>query len=152
MTLYQLSERLVGEIVERPGAANHPFVVWCHESTIGQNTPDDVPWCSSYINRLAWWCRLPRSRSAAARSWLAIGVPVPIEQAQPGANDVVILKRGTGAQPGAEVLDAPGHVGIFMGVEAGRVRVLGGNQGDAVSLASFPVASVLGVRRLNVEG
>jgi hypothetical protein len=28
------------------------------------------------------------------------------------------------------------------------VQVLGGNQGDAVSLKSFPVADVLGVRRL----
>lgn len=149
MTLYQLAERLVGEIVERPGAPTHPFIGWCHESTMGQDVADEVPWCSSFLNRLAWWCRLPRSKSAAARSWLAVGVPVALEQAQPGANDVVVLKRGTGLQPGPEVLAAPGHVGIFMGIEGARVRVLGGNQGNAITLASFPIATVLGVRRLS---
>jgi uncharacterized protein (TIGR02594 family) len=148
VTLYQLAERLVGEVTERSGSATHPFIAWCHEMTMGQDVEDEVPWCSSFINRLAWFCRLPRSRSAAARSWLDVGVPVSIDQAQPGANDVVILKRGNGPQPGPEVFRAPGHVGIYMGVEGTRVRVLGGNQGNTVSLASFPLSSILGIRRL----
>jgi hypothetical protein len=39
-------------------------------------------------------------------------------------------------------------VGWFAGVDKGQVLVLGGNQGDQVSVASFPVSRVLGVRRL----
>jgi hypothetical protein len=148
VTLYRLAERLVGEIVERPGGATHPFIAWCHESTLGESVADEVPWCSSWLNRMAWWLRLPRSRSAAARSWLVVGVPVPLEQAKAGENDIVILKRGTGIQPGPEVLDAPGHVGIFMGFDGSRVRVLGANQGNTISLASFPVSNILGLRRL----
>ena len=62
--------------------------------------------------------------------------------------DVVILRRGGGDQPGPEVLDAPGHVGFFAGHEDPNVLLLGGNQGDSVSVAPFAAARILGVRRL----
>ena len=63
--------------------------------------------------------------------------------------DVVVLKRGTGNQPGPEVTSgAPGHVGFFAGLERDRVLVLGGNQSNGVCVQSFPVSDVLGVRRL----
>jgi hypothetical protein len=153
VTLWQIGERLVGEVPERTGGGTHPFIAWCHESTLGQGTADEVPWCSSFVNRLAWCLRMPRSKSAAARSWLAVGIPVSTGEAIAGANDVVILKRGTGTQPGPEVLKAPGHVGIFGGYTttaagARMVRILGGNQGDNVSVAEFPAEQVLGIRRI----
>lgn len=139
MTLLDVAMRLVGEIQERPGAANHPFVVWCHGSTTMGESPDEVPWCSSFVNRLAWLLRLPRSKSAAARSWLDIGTAVDLEDATPGW-DVVIFRRG--ASP------VSGHVAVFAGMEAEAVRVVGGNQSNGVTLASFPFEQVLGVRRL----
>ena len=92
---------------------------------------------------------LPWSRSLAARSWLRVGTPIALDQAIVG-NDVVVLQRGTGAQPGPSVIDAPGHVALFGGFDGpDRVILRGGNQGDAVSDASFPRARVLGVRRLS---
>ncbi len=60
----------------------------------------------------------------------------------------MILKRGGGKQPGPDVIKAPGHVGFFAGVEEKSVLVLGGNQSDEVNVSPFPVARVLGVRRL----
>ena len=143
---YELAQRFVGEIRERPGEKDHPFIVWCH-SLCGLDAADEVPWCSSFANGIAWILRLPRSKSASARSWLAVGVPVNHSEAVPGF-DVVILKRGEGEQPGPEVLNAAGHVGFFGGFESGRVLVLGGNQGDQVSVAPFPMSSILGIRRL----
>jgi hypothetical protein len=148
-----MAERLAGEIPEVAGAGTNSFIAWCHESTMGKNTADEVPWCSSFVNRLAWCLRLPRSKSAAARSWLAVGKPMADNTAEACANDVVVLKRGTGPQPGPEVLAAPGHVGIFGGYVThsdGRrfVRVAGGNQGNNVSIAEFPADNVLGIRRL----
>jgi uncharacterized protein (TIGR02594 family) len=156
--LFDLSQRFVGEVAELPGGKHSPFIQWCHECCgLGFDQPDETPWCSSFVNRMAWMLRLPRSKSAAARSWLAIGTPVQLTAARVG--DVVILKRGDGGQPGPEVTSgAPGHVGLFAGFEglsavkpgqpAKAVRVLGGNQSDSVTIASFPVARVLGVRRL----
>lgn len=128
---------------------------------------DEVAWCSAFTNYVAWLLRLPRSKSLAARSWLGVGVPISLEQAQPRF-DVVILKRGEGDQPGPEVMAASGHVGFFAGVEGlhfglsindvplnnpdtRRVLLLAGNQGDEVSVAPFPVWRILGVRRLFAE-
>jgi uncharacterized protein (TIGR02594 family) len=150
MTLYALAERLIGEIEERPGAGSHPCITWAHEMTIGQNQPDEVPWCASWLNLMAWWCRLPRSKSAAARRWIPIGKPLSLHQAVPAANDIVVLKRGEGQQPGPEILDAPGHVGIYMGMEGDKIRVLGGNQNNNVSVALFKQQDILALRRLSV--
>jgi uncharacterized protein (TIGR02594 family) len=148
VTLYDLAQRFIGEVVERPGDVHHPFILWCHESVAGGFRTDEIPWCSSFLNRLAWLLRLPRSKSAAARSWLTVGEAVQLNQARPG--DVVILKRGQAPQPGPEVLDAPGHVCLYAGRSqaAGTFQGLGGNQADGVTVAAFKTADVLGVRRI----
>lgn len=145
ITLYDLAQRFVG-LRETAGPKDNGFIVWAH-SLCGLDTSDETPWCSAFVNALAWIMRLPRSKSAAARSWLNVGMPIEIEKAEPGY-DVVVLKRGTGPQPGPEIVNAPGHVGLFAGVDQAFVLVLGGNQGDQVSIARFPIANVLGVRRL----
>lgn len=154
VTPFELAQRHVG-IKELAGNQHHPLIQWwlslCGFST---DTPDEVAWCSAFVNGMAWLCRCVRSKSAAARSWLLIGTPVQLTDARVGW-DVVVLKRGSGNQPGPEVTSgAPGHVGFYAGVEVDNatqkvsVLVLGGNQGNAVSIARFPVENVLGVRRL----
>jgi uncharacterized protein (TIGR02594 family) len=149
---FDLAQRYVG-IAEIAGDKNHPLIQWWLSlCSMSLETPDTVAWCAAFVNGISWELRLPRSKSAAARSCLNVGVPTKLEDAKVG-NDIVILKRGKEPQPGPEVTSgAPGHVGFFGGVEgvgaSQVVLVLGGNQGDAVSLARFPVRSILGVRRL----
>jgi len=63
----------------------------------------------------------------------------------------VILKRGPGEQPGPEVIDAPGHVGLFAGFDATRVLLLGGNQSDTVQVSQYARDRILGIRRLYEE-
>lgn len=147
LTAYSLAQRFVGEIQERKGERDHPFIVWCHNLVGLTDAHDEVPWCSAFANGICWLLRLPRSKSARARSWLQVGVPVTSTEATAGF-DVVILKRGPEPQPGPEMIGAQGHVGFFGGFEAGRVLVLGGNQGDAVTVSSFARDSILGIRRL----
>lgn len=111
---------------------------------------DSTPWCGAWLAFVTWLLDIPRpTLPARARSWLTVGRPVAVASAEVGW-DVVVLARGGGDQPGPEVLDAPGHVGFFAGrsADAGSVLVLGGNQGDAVGIASYPASRVLGVRRL----
>lgn len=145
--LFDLAQRFVGEVTERPGDVHAPFIQWCLESCgFGPETADEVPWCSAFVNRLCWLLRLPRSKSAMARSWLTIGTPVPLSEAAVG--DVVILMRAGNTQ-GPEVLTAPGHVGLFAGMDVQRVHVLGGNQANGVTVAAFASNQVLGVRRLS---
>jgi len=108
---------------------------------------DEVAWCSAFVAHVARLLRLPHSKSLRARSWLVIGVPVQLGDARP-EEDVVILRRGHGVQPGPEVIDAPGHVGFFADHTPGEVHLLGGNQSDAVTIGRFAAADVLSVRRL----
>jgi len=146
MRLFDLAQRFVGEIRERPGATDHPFIVWCLDLCGLPEQHDETPWCSAFLNGCCWILRLPRSKSARARSWLTVGTAVPLIVARIG--DVVILKRGAGEQPGPEVIAAPGHVGLFAGSDGDRISLLAGNQGNAVTVATFPAADVLGVRRI----
>lgn len=139
MTAYERAQRFIG-IKEISGEKNHPLIQWwlslCGFSL---DTPDEVPWCSAFANGVAWDLRLPRSKSAAARSWLSVGTPVELHDARP-ENDVVILSRGTST--------VQGHVGFFGGVAGDFIHVLGGNQGDCVCLETFPISRILGIRRL----
>ncbi len=147
ITALDLAQRFIG-IREIAGQQNHPLVSWWLSLCgFDLTTPDEVAWCSAFINGIAWELRLPRSKSAAARSWLTVGTGVGIGEAIPGF-DVVILKRGEGAQPGPKVLAAPGHVTFFAGWQADRILGTGGNQSNGVTTESFDVDRILGIRRL----
>lgn len=131
-------------VLEASGEADNPRVVEYHASTDGKPAPDEVSWCSSFVN----WCieqvGLEGTGSKRARAWLWWGLLLR----HPAYGCVVVLQRGSGAQPGPEVIEAPGHVGFFLGFanEGSRVRVLGGNQRDSVCEAAYPVERVLGYR------
>lgn len=124
---------------EVPGARDNTLILAMLQQDNSWVEHDEVPWCSAFVNFVAWLLNLPRSKSLAARSWLIIGIPVDLAQAQPGF-DIVVFRRG--ANP------TQGHVAFFLDVVDDRVRVVGGNQGNKVSIASFPVEDVVGVRRL----
>lgn len=146
ITPLALAERFVGQR-EIPGPADNPWVV-AFSSVIDGSAPDDeTPWCSTFLNGICFLLGLPRSNSRSARSWLKVGRPVALSDAAPGFA-VVVLKRGSGQQPGPEVLNAPGHVGLLVRTDGETVWLLGGNQGDAVSIAPFRADRVLGVREI----
>jgi len=145
-TAYSIAQRFVG-MKEVLGASSNPAILAMLRLDNAWPSGDDVPWCSAFVNYVAWILRLPRSKDLRARSWLTVGVPLSLRECAP-AYDVVILKRGAGEQPGPERIDAPGHVGFFGGMDGEFILVLGGNQGDSVSLARFHADSFLGARRL----
>ena len=141
MTAYQLAERYIG-IAERL-EGDHPLIRWWHSLTTLGEAADEVSWCSSFVNGIAWELRLPRSKSAAARSWLQVGAPVPLGAARIGY-DVVVLWRDSRES-------WKGHVGWYGGQDLDHVYLLGGNQGNAVSVRAYPVDQILGIRRLRTE-
>lgn len=141
ITAVDLAQRYVGIRELATTGKNHPLIQWWLSLCgFSMETPDEVPWCSAFINGIAWELRLPRSKSAAARSWLTVGTPVPDKDAIVGC-DVVVLKRNNNP--------AQGHVGLFMGWNGASVQLLGGNQDNGVCVLDFPVARMLGVRRLS---
>lgn len=150
VTAYWMAERWIG-LKEFPKKRSNPFVLGMLQLDQSWPEDDEVPWCSAFVNFVCWQLRKVRSKSLRARSWLLCGTPVAKELAKIGW-DVVILAATGQNQPGPEIIAAPGHVGFFAGYVEDHVYVLGGNQGNAVSVAPFPVASILGVRRVMQDG
>lgn len=144
ITAYKLAERFVG-IKEVGGTVDNPMIMSMLTLDMDWPKNDEVPWCSAFVNYVCWLLRLPRSKNLRARSWLQVGAAVPLEQAAPGF-DVVVLKRGT--DHGINVIDAPGHVGFYSGHDVASIEVLGGNQADTVKVSRYPTSSLLSVRRL----
>jgi len=139
---YQEMRRGVREI---PGASHEARIVEYHSTTRLKATTDEVPWCSAFACWAMERSSVRHPGSARARDWLDWGVGVSVVHPPIGA--VIVLSRGGAGQPGPEVRDAQGHVGFFWSHgEPGRLVLLGGNQGDSVSLGSFPVHRMLGVR------
>ncbi len=136
ITPYDLAQRFVG-VKETPGATSTPLVLAMLQLDDTWPASDAVPWCSAFTNWIAWLLRLPRSKSLAAKSWLTVGRPITLEEAQPDS-DIVVLTRLGG-----------GHVAFFAGLQGDDVLLLGGNQKDSVCVEAFPKADVLGVRRLS---
>lgn len=132
----EIAESKLGE-EEIPGRDANAFIVECLESTtLGtpDNQSDETPWCSAFVNRIMQLAGIEGTDSAWARSWLEWG-------REPETNDewfgaVCILERGV----------TSGHVGFLVDWDDERVKLLGGNQGDSVSYAWFPVERVLGYR------
>jgi len=123
-----------------PGKQNHPLISWWLSlCKFGLEAADEIPWCSAFVNAIAWSLELPWTQSAAARSWLNVGTVVPLEQAICGF-DIVILERGNNG--------VSGHVGFYVAHDEKTVTLLGGNQGNAVTEQKFDRMRVLGVRRL----
>jgi uncharacterized protein (TIGR02594 family) len=146
INMFLLAQRFIG-LKETPGNLSNPQVLAMLRLDNTWPQGDDVAWCSAFINYIAWLLRLPRSKDLRARSWLKVGLPINLNDAK-AENDIVVIKRGGADQPGPDVMDAPGHVGIFAGIEGSTILLLGGNQGDEVNISGFPVERILGIRRL----
>ena len=111
-------------LVETPGPASNPVILrWAADIGAPAYTDDGVAWCAVFVNRILLACGLPLSgrgysllRAGSFRDW---GQDMPLGPA-PGA--VLVFSRPEGH-----------HVGFYVGEDATRYRVLGGNQIDAVS-------------------
>jgi len=104
-------------------------------TTYGRH-PDSEPWCSAFVNFCVTQAGVEGTNSALALSWLDWGTD-PGELV-PGC--IVVLERGTAGH---------GHVGFYVDSDNDNsIRLLGGNQGDAVRIASFDKARILGRRVL----
>jgi uncharacterized protein (TIGR02594 family) len=123
-------------VKEMPGAGDNPRIVeYLKSTTLGRpdNENDETAWCSAFVNWVLKQAGVePRTNSAWARSWLNWGVATD----DPIPGTIVVFSRGQNA----------GHVGFYLDEDGDRIQVLGGNQGDAVTIAWFPKVNLLGYR------
>lgn len=99
--------------------------------------PAVTAWCAAFVNATLQQTGIQGTGSNMARSFMDWGQPVT----QPQEGDLAVFSRGDPSGP-------YGHVGFFKGYDdQGNIMVLGGNQGDAVSIAPYSPDRLLGFRR-----
>lgn len=111
------------------------------KTTVGRNiNPQTTAWCAAFVNGALGAKGIEGVDTNLARSFLNWGRGVDL----PKKGDIVVLKRGTEAWQG--------HVGFYAGKDKnGNILVLGGNQGDKVSIQPYNPSRVLGYRRGKYE-
>lgn len=123
-------------VKEIAGTKHNPRILEYHKSCRGGDVLDDeTPWCSSFANFIMLKAGLMGSGKRNARSWLTWGQE--LQKPVPGC--IVVFWRDSPKS-------AKGHVGFYVGGQGGEILVLGGNQGNAVSVTTYPRARLLGYR------
>jgi uncharacterized protein (TIGR02594 family) len=124
------------DVRELPGTQNNnPRITMYHATTAGGTAPDETAWCSSFVNYCVQQAGLRGTNSKWARSWHDDNWEQNVTNA-PQEGDIVVWRRqGHG--------DDGGHVGFYTDGDQDTIRVLGGNQGNRISLARYPRNGVL---------
>ncbi len=118
---------------EFPGAKHNSTILkWWN----GLFRDDETPWCGAFVRGALNEAGYEAVKNfAGARNWLNL----PVTLKNPALGAVVVFSR-----PGSAW---SGHVGFVAGMDSrGNLMVLGGNQGDMVSIKPFVRGRVLGYR------
>jgi uncharacterized protein (TIGR02594 family) len=101
------------------------------------NIYDDTSWCAAFVSAVMVRSGYPKLRNLAARSGLVYGTKL----SKPKIGCIVVFWRESPTS-------WKGHIGFVTGInEATKtLKVLGGNQSDAVTETTFPMSRVLGYR------
>lgn len=109
-------------VTEKAGSSDNPTILaWARELGIKDYTADSIPWCGLFIAIIAKRAdKTVVDQPLWARNWSNFGKKRDIAM----LGDVLVFKRSNGA----------GHVGLYAGETKTKYYVLGGNQGDKVSI------------------
>ena len=126
--------KLIG-IKEVVGKVHNPVIMaWAKDLDLQKiYTADEIPWCGLFI---AYACHKAGveviDKPLWALSWAKWGTKVT----EPMLGDILTFKR-----------DGGGHVGIYVGEDKDCYHVLGGNQGNAVSVTRIIKSRLYQARR-----
>lgn len=123
-------------IHEVPGPADNPEIAsWYHLTTLPPDMwHDSTAWCAIFVNAAFMLNNIKTIRSARAVDWLTFGMGVD----DPQDGDVVVFEWTSGGH----------HVNFYLAdAGEGRIKCIGGNQSDAVTISNYPKANVMGYRR-----
>ena len=115
---------------EAPGPANSATIMgWAKRlgtKILGMAyNADSVPWCGVFVAACIQEAGLtPAPIAVRAKSWAAWGARLQFGRLAPGA--VLVFQREGG-----------GHVGFYVGEDKKHYMVLGGNQGNKVSIVAI---------------
>jgi uncharacterized protein (TIGR02594 family) len=135
--IFNVAKSFIGT-KEVAGASHNPDIVRMFAASGHKWVQDDeTPWCAAFVGAVLAQLGFAGTNELRAKSYETWGRDVT-GSVKPG--DVVVLWRGERNGP-------MGHVGFFVRFEGDQVYILGGNQGDAVNIAPFPIERVVAYRR-----
>jgi uncharacterized protein (TIGR02594 family) len=116
------------------GPKHNPVIMdWAKETNLKQYTNDEIPWCGLYMAVVMKRANRDVVKDPLwARNWAKFGVAVK----EPMLGDVLVFQRETG-----------GHVGLYISESRTHYHVLGGNQGNAVSIVLIAKNRLIASRR-----
>ncbi|MDE5461333.1 TIGR02594 family protein [Bradyrhizobium sp. CSS354] len=124
-------------LTEVHGSVDNPKIVEMFRISGHPEVKDDeTPWCAAFVGVCLRLSGYRSSGSLGARSYQNFGEDL---KNAPQRGCIVVFTRGS---PKAST----GHVAFYDHDDGDHVIVLGGNQGDAVTMASFPKSRVLTYR------
>jgi uncharacterized protein (TIGR02594 family) len=124
---------------EASGAANNPTIIgWAKrlgKKVLGiAYNADATPWCGVFAAACMQEAGIaPPPIAVRAKAWAEWGSRLRIDRLAPGA--VLVFQR-----------DGGGHVGFYVGEDATAYHVLGGNQGDCVSITRIAKLRLIAAR------
>lgn len=126
-------------LAEWPGAKHNPQIVKMF-SEVGHSgvQGDETPWCAAFVGSVLASLGLPHTGKLTASSYDTYGQAVRLQDARPG--DIVRLWRGSPTS-------WQGHVAYLVSFEGDKVILRGGNQGNRVSDAAYPIDRIVSIRR-----
>lgn len=131
---YDLAKKEIG-VKEIVGIRDNPRVLQYYKDAGHPWVQhDEVAWCAAFANSMLIRAGLKGTGKLTARSFLEWGV----ELSRPKLGCIVVFKRGNSSWQG--------HVGFYAGETRTHIRVLGGNQSNAVNIKLIPKSKFLGYR------
>ena len=122
-------------ISEVLGKDHNPVILkWADEVGLKNiYTADEIPWCGLFV---AYVCKKAKKEIVKnplwARNWAKFGT----KENEALLGDILVFSRGSG-----------GHVGFYVGEDKKCYHVLGGNQGDKVSVVRIVKSRCIAIRR-----
>lgn len=133
---FQEARRQLGTL-EEPGPASNPEILdWADDAGIPYKS-DDIPWCGLFVAHCITSTLIAEPLPAnplGAQQWRKFGAPCSV---RPGAVLVFWREKPTSWK---------GHVGFYAGEDKKAYNVLGGNQGNKVSVARIAKSRLLEAR------
>jgi len=118
------------------GPVNNPRIVAYHQATSLAAQNDEVAWCSSFVNWVMKQAGYVGTNNALASSWMGWG-----KASEKVYGAIVVIKRIGASSDAATGSGTGSHVGFYCETRDNRIRLLGGNQGNAVNNMGFNLAS-----------
>lgn len=129
-------------ITEIPGVKSNPIILsWAKE--LGLNdiyTNDDISWCALFFSitmfKAGRTLPAPKDRYDYLRALKWQNLWNKVDTGKEGVGDILIFKREGG-----------GHIGYYVGESPTTYFVLGGNQGNKVSIVEILKSRCVSIRR-----